>query len=448
MSQPAIELGDQVVATGPSQGTQDCPTQQDELYNGSSQSQLPPCDGGRAAWSLLLTAFVFEALLWGFPLSFGVFQNYYSRLPQFKNDPFVSVIGTTASGIAYLAAPISIPLIRRFANYRRQMIWVGPLCLMGLVAGSFAKSLPTLILTQGVMYGVGFIIFYYPILSMINEYWIARRGMAYGFVCSASGVSGAAMPLCLEALLARYGYATTLRAVAVALFVTTGPLIPFLKGRLPEAQVSGSGRTDWTFLRARAFWIYSASNLAMGLGYFLPSLYLPSYATSNGMSARKGALLLAIMSVAQVLGQLSFGYLSDRSLSISLLAVIASLTAAAASYTCWGLAHTFGVLVGFSLIYGFFGAGYTALWGRMGTAISGEPTAAFTAFGLLNAGKGVGNIVAGPIGGAILTSTVNIHRYGSMRYEAVVLFTGSCMLISAATLALFGRKIGRRSRSQ
>jgi hypothetical protein len=33
-------------------------------------------------------------------------------------------------------------------------------------------------------------------------------------------------------------------------------------------------------------------------------------------------------------------------------------------YTCWGLAQSFGVLVAFSLIYGFFGAGYTALWVR------------------------------------------------------------------------------------
>lgn len=86
------------------------------------------------------------------------------------------------------------------------------------------------------MYGIGFIIFYYPILSFVNEFWIERRGMAYGFVCSASGVSGAVMPLCLRFLLQRYGYPTTLRAIAVGLFITTGPLIPFLKGRVPQTE--------------------------------------------------------------------------------------------------------------------------------------------------------------------------------------------------------------------
>ncbi|OJJ06395.1 hypothetical protein ASPVEDRAFT_323137 [Aspergillus versicolor CBS 583.65] len=70
---------------------------------------------------------------------------------------------------------------------------------------------------------------------MVNEYWIARRGMAYGILCGASGVSGSVMPFALQTLLAKYGYRTTLRAVAVALTLLTGPLIPLLKGRLPPS---------------------------------------------------------------------------------------------------------------------------------------------------------------------------------------------------------------------
>lgn len=312
----------------------------------------------------------------------------------------------------------------------------GPICLLGLVAGSFARSLGALIVTQGLMYGTGFIIFYYPILSMVNEYWITRRGMAYGLLCSASGVSGAAMPFIVEQLLQKYGYPTTLRAIAVGLFVLTGPLIPFLKGRLPESEISTAGRTDWSFFKVPLFWVYSVSNLAMGLGYFFPSLYIPSYASANGMSSTQGAILLAAMSVSQVLGQASFGYLSDRRLSINVLAITSTAIAAAAVYACWGLAHSFKLLIVFSLIYGFFGAGYTALWGRMGTSISSEPTAAFTAFGLLNFGKGIGNVLAGPISAALLKDVVNVHRYGTVRYETLVLFTGSCMVVSAAVIPL------------
>jgi hypothetical protein len=149
---------------------------------------------------------------------------------------------------------------------------LGPICIVGLVMGSFATTLEVLILTQGVAYGLGFLIFYYPIILLVNEYWIARRGMAYGILCGASGVAGPILPFILQAFLERYGYKTTLRAVAVALVLLTGPLIPFLKGRLPPSERSEVPKINCNFFRNPLFWIYSVSSLLQGLGYFFPSL--------------------------------------------------------------------------------------------------------------------------------------------------------------------------------
>jgi MFS family permease len=392
----------------------------------------PPIDGGTHAWRLLLSAFVFESLLWGFPLSFGVFQEYYMSISDFRNSPYISIVGTTASGISYLGAPFVIPFIRRWSNYRTHMVLVGwPLCIIGLVAGSFADNLGTLILTQGVMYGIGFIIFYYPILSMVDEYWVRRRGMAYGLLCSASGVSGAVTPLSLEALLQKYGHRTTLRGVAVFLFVLTGPLIPLLKGR-PAQQHNVDLRTDWSFLSSSLFWVYSVSNLLMGLGYFFPSLYLPSYASEIGMS--KGALLLGLMSVSQVAGQFTFGYLSDKKTSVNALITLSALVAAIATLSAWGLARSLVPLIFFALLYGFFGTGYTAMWARMVTQVSEEPSAAQAIFGMFNFGKGIGNIAAGPISAGLLRWKSDGGEYGLGTYKAIVLFTGICLLLSAGSL--------------
>lgn len=317
------------------------------------------------------------------------------------------------------------------------MIWLGwVICLAGVLASSFAHTVGALIFTQGVMYGVGFTIFYYPILGMVNEYWVARRGMAYGLLCSASGFSGIIFPFSLAAMLDRYGSATTLRAVAVGLAVATGPLIFFIKGRLPiTAEEATTVRTNWSFLRVPLFWVYSVSNLMQGLGYFFPSLYLPSYATTLGLSSRMGALLLALMSISQVFGQLSFGYLSDRRFSVNSLTLTSTIITAGAVLALWGLSRSFALLVVFALIYGFFAAGYTAMWARMGTAVTSESTSAFAAFGLLNVGKGVGNILAGPISAGLLRQGIDRMRYAALRYEAVVLFTGSCMIASAAVAA-------------
>lgn len=51
------------------------------------------------------------------------------------------------------------------------MILVGwPLCIGSLVAGSFTDELGTLVLTQGLMYGVGFLVMRFPIISMVDEF--------------------------------------------------------------------------------------------------------------------------------------------------------------------------------------------------------------------------------------------------------------------------------------
>ncbi|KAG0650380.1 Riboflavin transporter MCH5 [Hyphodiscus hymeniophilus] len=377
----------------------------------------------------------------GFPLSFGVFQNYYSTLPQFANSPFISIVGTTASGISYLGAPFIIPIIKRYSRYQRQMIWVGlPLCLSGLAAGSFATTLGGLIFTQGIMYGVGFLIFYYPILSFVNEYWVERRGMAYGILCASSGVSGIVMPFAIESMLNGYGYKTTLRAIAIGLAVLTVPLIPFLNGRLPASEHSNGGRTDWGCLKKPLFWVYCTSNVIQGLGYFFPSLYLPSYATSIGLRSAHGALLLAIFSVSQVLGQFSFGYVSDHRLPLNLLIITSTLISATACLALWGLARSLAVLVVFSFVYGFFAAGYVAMWARMGSAVTEEPTAALATFSLFCFGKGVGNVAAGPISASLIRSDLVIGSYGAMKYKAIILFTGTCMLCSAISVVTWSTR--------
>ena len=61
-------------------------------------STLPPADGGKQAWLFLAGAFMIEALVWGFPFSFGVFQEYYATHEPFASQPKGLVaVGTTAS---------------------------------------------------------------------------------------------------------------------------------------------------------------------------------------------------------------------------------------------------------------------------------------------------------------------------------------------------------------
>lgn len=314
-------------------------------------------------------------------------------------------------------------------------------------------------MTQGVMYGgnlnllqwlklrsdnaVGFVTFYYPIISMVNEWWVARRGFAWGIIASASGASGVVFPFIVEALLNKYGYKATLRAIAVAMAVLTGPLLPFFKGRLPPSEASVMAKTNWSFIRKPLFWVYCSSNVAQGLGFYIPGLYLPSYASSIGLSATKGALLVAIMSVAQVLGQFTFGFLSDGRIPVNVLILTSSAMAAVASFTLWGLAHSLAPLIFFALVYGFFGYGYLSMRVRMGTAITKEPTAALALFAVFCFGQGIGNVLAAPISSGLLSKMMDKAEYGASRYKSVVIFTGCSMALSAISIGSWYLKLSR-----
>jgi hypothetical protein len=123
------------------------------------EQALQPADRGPAAWKLLGTAFMFAALLWGEHLKqarlatittctrwgkahvllmtfsledslyrLASFKNHYSTLPQFAGNPYNSVVGTVATGLSHLGAPLTLPLIKRFHKYQREMIWVGCEC--------------------------------------------------------------------------------------------------------------------------------------------------------------------------------------------------------------------------------------------------------------------------------------------------------------------------------
>ena len=82
-----------------------------------------------------------------------VFQNYYSRLPEFSNNPFIPYVGNISTGITFLLSPVMAPIVKRFPKHQKYMIWAGWPLYYGHFGGEFVHTLPGLIMTQGVMYG-------------------------------------------------------------------------------------------------------------------------------------------------------------------------------------------------------------------------------------------------------------------------------------------------------
>lgn len=381
-------------------------------------------------WERLFAA---NHFLSGFPICFGVFQSHYSKLPEFQKDTAnIPLIGTLAQALYYLGAPFSAALTKKFPKRQRQQIWIGwPLCIFGLLGASFTSSVNGLIGTQGLLYGLGFVTLTYPIVSMLNEWFVVRKGMALGLISASSGITGAFVPFILQELLDKYGYRTTLRACAVGMAILTGPLIPLFKGRLPPSEHASLAKADWGFFKKQRFWVYGLSILVQGLGFFYPSVFLPSYATSINISSMKAALLLALMCIAQILGQAAFGYISDKRLSVSFLATACCIAAAAATLIFWGLAQSLAFLVVFSLLYGFFGYGFSTMRVAMGREISDDPSTIFSLYAIFVFLQGVGNILVSPISAALIFRQTEPSHFAAGKYEGIVILTGTSSFLAA-----------------
>jgi cyanate permease len=113
-------------------------------------------------------------------------------------------------------------------------------------------------------------------------------------------------------LLERYGFQTALRVWAVALMILSLPLIYFLQPRLPTSSVSHRPRHGLGFLRSSTFWLLQIGLIMESLGYFIPSIYLPTFAPSLGLSSSIGTVLIALVNAASVLSTIMMGMLIDR----------------------------------------------------------------------------------------------------------------------------------------
>jgi hypothetical protein len=148
-----------------------------------------------------------------------VLQDYYSTHEPFSSHAKgVSAIGTTCSGILYCSAPLLFALYTRYPQFLKYSTLIGlPIVAVAVFLSSFATEVWHLTLTQGVMYAIGGGLLYFPIYIFIDEWFIRRKGFAFGVMWAGSGGGGLSGPLVLNWGLNKYGPERFLKGWAVAL---------------------------------------------------------------------------------------------------------------------------------------------------------------------------------------------------------------------------------------
>lgn len=370
-------------------------------------------------------------------MTFGLFQAHYLTNYLFKDSPkSIPTIGTLLGGISWLATPLTNALVLRYISHRKQMFWVGWLiCPLALVAASFATRVWHLQLFQGIIYGAGWVIYWSPLLVMVNEWWVDRRGLAYGLWFTASNASGLVMPFVVQMLLDKYDFRVTLRLLALASVLFAGPAVAMLQPRRNQIASTPSSTklvaSTSMIIPARHivtnihFAAFSAASILQSLALIVPLLFLPSFATSLSLAATAGSQLIALSSIATIGGQMLFGKFSDI-LHPYVLSSVSTFICSMAAFAARSATGFSGLAV-FAMIWGLLAAPYDVLFARMCALLTTDANEALVLYGYFSLERGVAVLAQGWIG----ANMVGGEEEGFSRYKTLLGFCGMCMLLSS-----------------
>jgi MFS family permease len=313
------------------------------------------------------------------------------------------------------------------------MIWTGwAICIGSLIAASYAKTAWQLILTQGLLYGIGFLILYYAVLSMLNEWFVKRRGLAYGCLFAAAGLSGGGLPFVTDYALQHLGFAYTLRIFALAMLVLIGPTLPFCRGRLPPIEYKRETHSiQWKLIfKNPIFYCFTISNVFQGFAFFLPFFYIVMYATTLSITPSLAVALFVTLNLSQVASQIAMGYLSDYANVFVLL--VASNVGSIIACILWVTATGFNHLVIFAVLYGLFSGGYSVLVTRFVTALTADQPTGLSLYGVLAFQRGIGYVASGPLS-AYLIKVMQDNSQGdfSEGLRKLIFFVGACLIAAS-----------------
>jgi MFS family permease len=188
----------------------------------------------------------------------------------------------------------------------------------------------------------------------------------------------------------------------------------------------------------KVFLFYQFSNIMEAVGFFLPGIYLPSYARSIGASDFLSSLTVTLLNLASVFGSVAMGHLADRYHAITCI-TISTLGSTFSLFFLWGFSSTIPTLLVFSVAYGLFAGCYSATWSGITHEVRRvDPTADSTMiFAVIAFGRGIGNVVSGPFSEALfgvsLWKDSEIGGYGT-EYGLIILCAGISAFLSGVCI--------------
>ncbi|KAJ2784328.1 hypothetical protein H4R18_001214 [Coemansia javaensis] len=384
---------------------------------------IRPVDGA-FGWIPTLAVMVNYMFVFGASNSYGVFSTYYLNV-KFAGTPAATLswIGSLITTFMLCSSIVTGALADK-KGYRISAYIGTVLCTVAYILASFCKEVWQLMLTQGVLFGIGASFLFAPSVSIPVQWFSRHRGLASGVAVAGSSVGGLWFTAATQAVIDNLGPEWALRILGIITFVVTGAMNALYFRRVPP-------RPKKNIMELRAakrltFWLVALELFAVYMGYWAVTYYVGTEVRLLGGTLRTGSNMLLVLNGASIIGRVIAGVIADRLGSINTLMLSLVITVAI-EVPLWMTARGMGQLYALCALYGLFSPTFVSLNPVIMSIYFDDDVLASVA-GMANAFSGLGGLVGNLAQGEIFD-----------KYDRRVQFTNT--IIFSATFIFFAALI-------
>lgn len=380
----------------------------------------------------------------GMTFAFGSFQSYYELdyLPDVSASS-ITWIGTLSTFLLISTGILSGPLFD--LGYFRAMLLVGAATeTLGVFLTSISHQYWSLMLTQGILMGLGNGLLYLPGLALVGRSFKKHRAIAMGITTCGAPVGGIIYTLVFEQLIGKMTFGWTVRVMGFIMlgsYLCSFPLLLWGVHNLHDL-ASGSPRKlfDRGALTNAPFWVYSTSNFLIFCGYMVPFIFIPSYGQLVlGLSRSLSLYIAMIAQASSILGRLVAGYSASR-VGV-LIPWTICVTSSGVFCIAWIGATSTGGFIAVSALYGAFSGALIPLPPSVFPIVCPDPKVFGARLGMAQAIGSIASLIGPPIAAALAAASSSDN---DTNYLGLQLFGGLVMLAGACNLVLLWVVLVRR----
>ena len=415
-------------------------------------------------WVVVAIAFLTMAIAMSARSAFSLL--YPELIDEFGWDRSVTA---AAFSVGFVASTALIPIVGLLMDRigPRGVIPLGGLMVaIGFLAAPSISTPLSLYVFLGIFVVCGSMATTYIAHSMFLPNWfVRRRGLAMGIAFSGVGIGAITLMPLTQAIIDAHGWRNACYFMAAVILCLMVPLNFLFQRRAPEdiglepdggAARAGQAKmpameivdhawaeTEWTLpkaVRTARFWWIAAAYFAALFAWYAILVHQTKFLIEIGFDPVFAATALGLVGLCGVAGQISIGWLSDRTgrefawtiaLSgyIGCYALLLVLEQAPLTILVY-------LMVGFQ---GFLGYGLASLFGPIPAELFGGRRFA-TIFGIISLIANFGG-AAGPFVLGVVFDRTGSYAYGFAICLALSVASMICMWIAAP------RKVRRRARS-